>query len=215
MIFNLSNQQSIASQFLSELRDKKIQTDSMRFRINLRRLGNILAYELSKNLEYKAVEIETPLMKTNELQLDEQVVLVSVLRASLPFYQGFLDFFDKAENGFIGAYRQEGNKDDLEINLGYYASPNLEGKTLVIVDPMLATGKSFIKSLESLFINGKPRKIHIAAVVAAPEGLAYIKENLSIPHQVWIGALDQGLNEQAYILPGLGDAGDLAFGPKL
>ncbi len=187
----------------------------MRFRTNLRRLGNILAYELSKNLEYKAVEIETPLMKTNVLQLDEQVVLVSVLRASLPFYQGFLDFFDKAENGFIGAYRQEGNKDDLEINLGYYASPNLEGKTLVIVDPMLATGKSFIKSLESLFINVKPRKIHIAAVVAAPEGLAYIKENLSIPHQVWIGALDQGLNEQAYIIPGLGDAGDLAFGPKL
>ncbi|MBY5952117.1 MULTISPECIES: uracil phosphoribosyltransferase [Algoriphagus] len=214
-MFVLSETPSIASQFLSELRDRNIQTDSMRFRTNLRRLGNILAYELSKNLEYKAVEIETPLMKTNVLQLDEQVVLVSVLRASLPFYQGFLDFFDKAENGFIGAYRQEGNKDDLEINLGYYASPNLEGKTLVIVDPMLATGKSFIKSLESLFINGKPRKIHIAAVVAAPEGLAYIKENLSIPHQVWIGALDQGLNEQAYILPGLGDAGDLAFGPKL
>ncbi|WP_288372915.1 uracil phosphoribosyltransferase [uncultured Algoriphagus sp.] len=214
-MFVLSETPSIASQFLSELRDRNIQTDSMRFRTNLRRLGNILAYELSKNLEYKAVEIETPLMKTNVLQLDEQVVLVSVLRASLPFYQGFLDFFDKAENGFIGAYRKEGNKDDLEINLGYYASPNLEGKTLVIVDPMLATGKSFIKSLESLFINGKPRKIHIAAVVAAPEGLAYIKENLSIPHQVWIGALDQGLNEQAYILPGLGDAGDLAFGPKL
>lgn len=214
-MFVLSETPSIASQFLSELRDRNIQTDSMRFRTNLRRLGNILAYELSKNLEYKAVEIETPLMKTNVLQLDEKVVLVSVLRASLPFYQGFLDFFDKAENGFIGAYRQEGNKDDLEINLGYYASPSLEGKTLVIVDPMLATGKSFIKSLESLFINGKPRKIHIAAVVAAPEGLAYIKENLSIPHQVWIGALDQGLNEQAYILPGLGDAGDLAFGPKL
>jgi uracil phosphoribosyltransferase len=214
-MFVLSETPSIASQFLSELRDRNIQTDSMRFRTNLRRLGNILAYELSKNLEYKAVEIETPLMKTNVLQLDEQVVLVSVLRASLPFYQGFLDFFDKAENGFIGAYRQEGNKDDLEINLGYYASPNLEGKTLIIVDPMLATGKSFIKSLESLFINGKPWKIHIAAVVAAPEGLAYIKENLSIPHQVWIGALDQGLNEQAYILPGLGDAGDLAFGPKL
>ncbi|WP_289030380.1 uracil phosphoribosyltransferase [uncultured Algoriphagus sp.] len=214
-MFVLSETPSIASQFLSELRDRNIQTDSMRFRTNLRRLGNILAYELSKNLEYKAVEIETPLMKTNVLQLDEQVVLVSVLRASLPFYQGFLDFFDKAENGFIGAYRQEGNKDDLEINLGYYASPNLEGKTLVIVDPMLATGKSFIKSLESLFINVKPRKIHIAAVVAAPEGLAYIKENLSIPHQVWIGALDQGLNEQAYIIPGLGDAGDLAFGPKL
>ncbi|MCR9081567.1 MAG: uracil phosphoribosyltransferase [Cyclobacteriaceae bacterium] len=214
-MFVLSETPSIASQFLSELRDRNIQTDSMRFRTNLRRLGNILAYELSKNLEYKAVEIETPLMKTNVLQIDEQVVLVSVLRASLPFYQGFLDFFDKAENGFIGAYRQEGNKDDLEINLGYYASPDLEGKTLIIVDPMLATGKSFIKSLESLFINGKPRKIHIAAVVAAPEGLAYIKENLSIPHQVWIGALDQGLNEQAYILPGLGDAGDLAFGPKL
>ncbi|MDE0558721.1 uracil phosphoribosyltransferase [Algoriphagus sp. NF] len=214
-MFVLSETPSIASQFLSELRDRNIQTDSMRFRTNLRRLGNILAYELSKNLEYKAVEIETPLMKTNVLQLDEQVVLVSVLRASLPFYQGFLDFFDKAENGFIGAYRQEGNKDDLEINLGYYASPDLEGKTLIIIDPMLATGKSFIKSLESLFINGKPRKIHIAAVVAAPEGLAYIKENLSIPHQVWIGALDQGLNEQAYILPGLGDAGDLAFGPKL
>jgi uracil phosphoribosyltransferase len=214
-MFVLSETPSIASQFLSELRDRNIQTDSMRFRTNLRRLGNILAYELSKNLEYKAVEIETPLMKTNVLQLDEQVVLVSVLRASLPFYQGFLDFFDNAENGFIGAYRQEGNKDNLEIQLGYYASPSLEGKTLVIVDPMLATGKSFIKSLESLFINGKPRKIHIAAVVAAPEGLAYIKENLTIPHQVWIGALDQGLNEHAYILPGLGDAGDLAFGPKL
>ncbi|TFV96213.1 uracil phosphoribosyltransferase [Algoriphagus kandeliae] len=214
-MFVLANTPSIANQFLAELRDKTVQKDQLRFRTNLQRLGKILAYEISKTLSFKVHEIETPLMKTNVLHLDEKLVLVAVMRASLPFYQGFLDFFDSAENGFIGAFRAEESKDSIEVHLGYCASPSLEGKTLIFADPMLATGKSFITSIENLLKNGTPKKIHIACAVAAPEGIDYIKSNLSIPHQFWIGALDQGLNDHSYILPGLGDAGDLAFGPKL
>ncbi|NVJ86955.1 MAG: uracil phosphoribosyltransferase [Algoriphagus sp.] len=214
-MFVLADTPSIANQFLSELRDVNIQKDAMRFRLNLKRLGEILAYEISKNLNYKIESIQTPLIKTNALRLDEKIVLITVLRASLPFYQGFLEFFDSAENGFIGAFRSEESKESIEIHLGYCASPSIEGKTLILADPMLATGKSFISSIQSLLKNGTPKKIHIACAVAAPEGIKYIQENLSIPHQFWIGAVDNGLNEHSYILPGLGDAGDLAFGPKL
>jgi uracil phosphoribosyltransferase len=141
-------------------------------------------------------------------------VIVSVLRASLPFYQGFLNFFDKAESGFIGAFREEG-EGEIKINLGYHASPNLEGKTVILADPMLATGKSFIRSIETLLSHGQPEIIHIAAAFAAPEGINYIKGNLKVPFKFWLGAVDQSLNSKSYIVPGLGDAGDLAFGEKL
>lgn len=213
-MYILADTPSLASQFIRELRDQTVQTDPMRFRTNLRRIGNILAFELSKTLRYKPVAIQTPLMTTSGLQLDEQVVLLAVLRAALPFHQGFLDFFDQAENGFIGASREEGGPDP-EVNLSYCASPSISGKTIIFIDPMLATGNSVLKSLEALKKFGIPKFIHFASVVAAPEGIAHLEKHLDLPHQFWIGALDEKLNDKAYILPGLGDAGDLAFGSKL
>lgn len=186
----------------------------MRFRKNLERLGEILAYEISKSFNYSVAQIETPLAQTSATLPQENLVIFAVLRASLPFYQGFLNFFDQAGSGFIGAFRQEG-AGEITINLGYHASPNLEGKTVILADPMLATGKSFIRSIETLLEHGTPKIIHIAAAIAAPEGVSYIKENLKVPYKIWVGALDEKLNHQAYIVPGLGDAGDLAFGEKI
>ncbi|SDD73196.1 uracil phosphoribosyltransferase [Algoriphagus faecimaris] len=212
----LNSKPSIANKFIAEMRDPAIQKDRFRFRKNLERLGEILAYEISKTLKYQQTETSTPLGKASiELPVDE-LVLFSVLRASLPFYQGFLNFFDQAESGFIGAYREENkNQQEIHINLGYVASPSIENKVIILADPMLATGRSFIKSIQSISQHGKPKCIHIAAAVAAPEGIAYIKENMKLPHKIWIGALDEKLNSSSYIIPGLGDAGDLAFGPKL
>lgn len=213
-MFILTQNNSIANQFIAELRDVHMHSERMRFRKNLERLGEILAYEISKSLHFESKEIETPLKKTQMEVPQEQLVLVAVLRASLPFYQGFLNFFDQAESGFIGAFREEGAK-ELEINLGYHASPNLDGKTVILADPMLATGKSFIRSIEALLTHGTPKKIHIAAAFAAPEGINYLESNLKIPHSLWLGTLDEKLNDLNYIVPGLGDAGDLAFGEKL
>lgn len=213
-MFILTQNNSIANQFIAELRDIQVHSERMRFRKNLERLGEILAYEISKSLHFESKEIETPLKKTQMEVPKEQLVLVAVLRASLPFYQGFLNFFDQAESGFIGAFREEGAK-ELEINLGYHASPNLDRKTVILADPMLATGKSFIRSIEALLTHGTPKKIHIAAAFAAPEGINYLESNLKIPHSLWLGTLDEKLNDLNYIVPGLGDAGDLAFGEKL
>lgn len=213
-MFILTQNNSIANQFIAELRDIQVHSERMRFRKNLERLGEILAYEISKSLHFESKEIETPLKKTQMEVPQEQLVLVAVLRASLPFYQGFLNFFDQAESGFIGAFREEGAK-ELEINLGYHASPILDGKTVILADPMLATGKSFIRSIEALLTHGTPKKIHIAAAFAAPEGINYLESNLKIPHSLWLGTLDEKLNDLNYIVPGLGDAGDLAFGEKL
>lgn len=186
----------------------------MRFRKNLERLGEILAYEISKTMDYQSQEVETPLAKLNVEIPQHQPVIVAVLRASLPFYQGFLNFFDQAESGFIGAFREE-HADNISINLGYHASPDLTGKTLILADPMLATGKSFIKSIDTLLTHGTPKMIHIAAAFAAPEGIKFLESHLNLPYKIWLGALDERLNEHAYIVPGLGDAGDLAFGEKL
>lgn len=213
-MFILNQTPSIANQFLSELRDVRIHGERMRFRKNLERLGEILAYEISKSFDYSVEQIETPLAQTSVNLPQENLVIFAVLRASLPFYQGFLNFFDQAGSGFIGAFRQEG-EGEITINLGYHASPNLEGKTVILADPMLATGKSFIRSIETLLEHGTPKIIHIAAAIAAPEGVSYIKENLKVPYKIWVGALDEKLNHQAYIVPGLGDAGDLAFGEKI
>lgn len=213
-MFILSDQSSIANQFLSELRDKDIQKDRMRFRKNLERLGEVLAYEISKTLEFKTIAVETPLAKTTISVLSNPPVIVAILRASLPFYQGFLNFFDKSESGFIGAFRKE-EGEEISINLGYHASPDLSGKEVILADPMLATGKSLITSIETLLNHGRPKMIHIAAAFASPEGISYLESNLEIPYQIWLGALDEKLNSNFYIIPGLGDAGDLAFGEKL
>ena len=214
-MFILSETPSIANQFMAEMRDIRIQNDRMRFRKNLERLGEILAYEISKSLDYKAIEIETPLAKTIISTPGSQLVLISVLRASLPFYQGFLNFFDEAESGFIGAFRDENESGEIKINLGYHASPSLQGKVIILADPMLATGKSIIRTLDTILSHGIPSMIHIAALFAAPEGIKYIEENLQLPYKLWLGSVDEKLNHLSYIVPGLGDAGDLAFGEKL
>lgn len=200
---------------MAEMRDIRIQNDRMRFRKNLERLGEILAYEISKSLSYKTHEVATPLANAKILVPDSQVVLISVLRASLPFYQGFLNFFDDAESGFIGAFREENERGEIKINLGYLASPSLQGKVIVLADPMLATGKSIIRTIDTILSHGIPSMIHIAALFAAPEGIKYIEENLKLPYKLWFGSIDEKLNHLSYIVPGLGDAGDLAFGEKL
>ena len=200
---------------MAEMRDIRIQNDRLRFRKNLERLGEILAYEISKSLDYKVIEVETPLAKTIISTPDNQLVLISVLRASLPFYQGFLNFFDEAESGFIGAFRDENESGEIKINLGYHASPSLQGKVIILADPMLATGKSIIRTLDTILSHGIPSMIHIAALFAAPEGIKYIEETLKLPYKLWLGSIDEKLNQLSYIVPGLGDAGDLAFGKKL
>ncbi len=215
-MFILSNTPSAANQFLVELRDKQIQLDRMRFRKNLERLGELLAYEISKSFDFKKIEVETVLGTAKTEVIESNPVIISVLRASLPFYQGFLNILDQAESGFIGAFREEKSDGDIQIHLGYQASPSLEGKTIIIADPMLATGKSIIKTIDTILTNGTPKMIHIAAAFAAPEGIEYIQNNLKeIPFAFWLGTVDEKLNHLSYIVPGLGDAGDLAFGPKL
>ena len=214
-MFILSETPSIANQFMAEMRDIRVQNDRMRFRKNLERLGEILAYEISKTLDYKVIEVETPMAKTIISTPNSQLVLISVLRASLPFYQGFLNFFDEAESGFIGAFRDENEHGEIKINLGYHASPSLHGKVIILADPMLATGKSIIRTLDTILSHGIPSMIHIAALFAAPEGIKYIDENLKLPYKLWLGSVDEKLNNLSYIVPGLGDAGDLAFGEKL
>lgn len=216
-MFILNEQNTIANQFLAELRDINLQKDRARFRRNLERLGEIMAYEVSKGLSYSSLSIQTPLMQTEVKIPTEHPVLIAVLRAALPFYQGFLNIFDQSDSGFAGAYRKEADnkQEDLEIEFLYQATPSLENRTIIVVDPMLATGKSFIKTIQNLKSNGTPKMVHVVSVIASPEGVAYINQNLDIPFKIWTCALDQGLNEKYYILPGLGDAGDLCFGEKL
>lgn len=216
MIFILKDSNSVANHFLAEMRDVEIQKDGWRFRKNLERVGELLAYELSKELNYTPHTVQTPLGKSSTYLIDDELVLITILRAGVPFYQGFLNFFDKFPSGFIGAYRRaEGEEQDIEIQLDYVTTPHLDGKVLIIVDPMLATGKSLIRSLKELSKFGKPKFIHIASVISAPEGIEYVNNNMTGDYKIWTGAIDKRLNQKAYIVPGLGDVGDLAFGPKL
>jgi uracil phosphoribosyltransferase len=214
MVFNLSGKNSLANQFLLELRDSQVQKDRMRFRKNMERLGEIMAFEVSKQLQYVEKVIETPLGRINTHVLQRQPVLITVLRAGIPYFQGFLNFFDKADSGFIGAYRKEDDT-EITIELDYVATPLLEGREIIIVDPMLATGKSFVKTVNAILPHGKPAHIYLASVVAVPEGLKFVQENLDLPFSIWTCAVDEYLNEQFYIVPGLGDAGDLSYGVKL
>jgi uracil phosphoribosyltransferase len=214
MIFNLSSQNTIANQFISELRDKDIQLDRGKFRRNMKRLGQLMAYEISKKLDFKEQLVQGPLGGSNILLLAQHPVLLTVLRAGLPYLDGFLDYFDRSDCGFIGAYREEGS-DEILIHLDYVAVPVINERIVILVDPMLATGKSIIQSVETLLKRGQPSHIFIAALVAAPEGIHYIKENLNVPFSIYTCAIDENLNDQFYIVPGLGDAGDLSFGLKM
>ncbi len=214
MITVLNRQDSIANQYLLELRDQNIQRNRARFRKNVERLGELMAYELSKKFQYDPKKIETPLGISTVNILTENPVLITVLRAGLPYFAGFQNVFGEADCGFIGAYRKE-SEADIAINLDYLATPSLEGRTIILVDPMLATGKSIVKSVRALLKHGKPACVHIAALVAAPEGVEYVQQHLTLPYGIWTWALDEKLDERFYIVPGLGDAGDLSYGTKI
>ena len=212
----ISEQNSILNHFLTQLRDVHLQKDSMRFRKNIERIGEIMAYELSKNLEYKDIAVQTPLGIKHTTTIAENIVLCSILRAGLALHQGFMNFFDDAENGFVSAYRHHYNNDDeFDILVEYKATPTLTNKSLILIDPMLATGQSLVAVLKKLLVDYQPTQIHIAVVIAVPEGIKYLEENLPENCHLWVASLDEKLNEKNYIIPGLGDAGDLAYGNKL
>lgn len=206
---------SIFSSFMREIRDISIQKDSMRFRRNIERIGEIMAYELSKTLPFSSLSIETPLESKIVSTLIDQPVIATILRAGLPLHNGVLNYFDQAESCFISAYRKHESEEDFEVEIEYLSSPSLEGKTLILCDPMLATGSSMILAYKAALKNGTPKKVHILSVVAAPEGLKAVTEFFPKNTDVWIGEIDSHLNNKSYIVPGLGDAGDLTYGPKL
>ena len=215
-IHNLSENNSVLNTFISEMRDNKIQKDRMRFRRNIERIGEILGYEMSKTLRYHTATIETPLGQCKMNLLNNDIVLCSILRAGVPLHNGLLNYFDDAENAFISAYRHhKENPDSFEIVVEYLACPSLENKTLILADPMLATGQSMVSTFEALKPFGNPKNIHLVSVIGAQEGVDYVNKNFSDDTHLWIATIDQNLNEKGYIIPGLGDAGDLAFGEKL
>jgi len=215
-IHYISEQNSILNHFLTQIRDVNIQKDSMRFRKNIERIGEIMAYELSKTLEYKEISVQTPLGIKHTTTIADNVVLCSILRAGLALHTGFMDFFDDAENGFVSAYRHHYNNDDkFEILVEYQAAPSFQDKNLILIDPMLATGQSLVAVFNKLIVEETPKEIHIAVVIATPEGIQFLEENLPQNCHLWVAALDEKLNEKNYIIPGLGDAGDLAYGDKL
>ena len=215
-IHYISEKNSILNHFLTQLRDVNIQKDRMRFRKNIERSGEIMAYELSKNLDYKEISVQTPLGIKHTTTIADNVVLCSILRAGLALHQGFMNFFDDAENGFVSAYRHHYNNDDaFDILVEYQAAPSFDGKNLILIDPMLATGQSLVAVFNKLMTEEVPKEIHIAVVIAAPEGIQFLEENLPKNCHLWVAALDEKLNEKNYIVPGLGDAGDLAYGDKL
>jgi uracil phosphoribosyltransferase len=213
-MFILSENNTVAQNFMAELRDEEVQKDSMRFRRNLERIGEIFAYEISKSLRYTQKEIKTALGTKKTNVLASETVLTTILRAGLPLHQGLLNYFDKSENAFIGAYRGKHNaEEDFDIEMDYITAPSIQGKTLIISDPMIATGQSIEKSYHALLRYGLPERTHIVAAIASRVGIQFLQERIPQCH-LWIGDIDDELNTKSYIVPGLGDAGDLAFGIK-
>ena len=214
MIVNLSQQHSLISNWLGELRDVTIQSDRMRFRRNLERMGEVAAYEISKVLPFEEKEIQTPLGTAVHKVLKEYPVLATILRAGLPLHQGLLNYFDQSDNAFISAYRKHHKDGSFDISLDYVSCPELENRIVIISDPMLATGSSLVKTIHFLKDEGQPREIHIVAAIACTVGIEYVKrEEPSVT--IWCGDIDDELTAKGYIVPGLGDAGDLAYGPKM
>lgn len=218
-VINFAKQNTVINQYVAELRDVNVQNDRAKFRHNLARIGQFMAYELSKTLQYSEKDIQTPLAVAKASTPDDQIVLSTIFRAGLPFHQGFLDVFDKAGNAFVSAYRYYKDRDNKQvgIKIEYIASPDLTGKTLIIVDPMLATGGSLELSYQAFCTKGVPSTVHLCSVIAAQKGVDYIKKAFADYDNVtlWCAAIDPELNEHCYIVPGLGDAGDLAYGDKL
>lgn len=214
-IHNFAEHPSLVSQYLAEMRDTSLQTDRLRFRRNLERLGEIFAYEISRDMRYRKADVPTPLGVNAQCDiLDEQVVLATIFRAGVPFHQGFLRYFDNAENAFVSAYRKYKEKENFDICIEYLASPLLDGKTLVLCDPMLATGASMELSYRALLTKGLPSKVHIASVIASQKAVDYMASVMPDDSELWVGVIDPEINAHSYIVPGLGDAGDLAYGTK-
>jgi uracil phosphoribosyltransferase len=218
-VINLSEKPSLLNQYLKELRNVDVQKDSMRFRRNIEQIGEIMAVEISKDLTYAVEQVQTPLAVADMLVPQDQVVLGTLLRAGLPMHQGFLNMFDKAENAFISAYRKEtmGSQGEMQIEIvsEYLAAPSIEGKTLILVDPMLATGLSMEVAYKALLNHGTPKNVHVACLFGTPQAINYLSDNMPENTTLWCAVVDPVLNEKKYIVPGLGDAGDLCFGPKL
>jgi len=214
-VINLSEHNSLLNSFMKELRSKHIQQDPLRFRRNIERVGEICAYEMSKSFSYHAESVVTPLAETEVSTPDEQIVLATILRAGLPFHQGFLSYLDHAENAFISAYRQYTSETEFTIHTEYIASPSIEGKTLIICDPMLATGSSMEVAYRALLDKGNPGKVYLASVLATPGAIRFLESNMPQDVCLYTAAIDPVLNRHKYIVPGLGDAGDLAYGVKL
>jgi uracil phosphoribosyltransferase len=214
-INNLGERDSVFTQFIAEIRDAEIQKDSLRFRRNLERVGELMAYEISKELAFETREVATPLGVSRCRVLAEQPVLATILRAGLPLHRGLLNYFDRAENTFISAYRVHHNGDDeFEVEIEYLSSPGLEGKTVILCDPMLATGSSMVLAYKALLERGTPRQVHVVTVIASEQGVRQVRDQLPPDTTIWTGAIDAELTPRAYIVPGLGDAGDLAYGSK-
>lgn len=213
-LINLSNQNSLLQQYVSELRDVNLQKDRMRFRKNIERIGQIMAYEISKTMQWKTVEVTTPLGKHQSTRLVEQPVLATILRAGLSMHQGLLSFFDEADCAFISAYRKHTSDTEFDIVVEYLASPDINNKVVLLIDPMLATGQSIELTYKALLRYGKPKQLHVVSLIASKPGIDYLMDHLH-GHTLWIAAVDDALNEHGYIVPGLGDAGDLSFGEKM
>ena len=215
-VHNLGLTDSVFNQFMAELRDSVIQQDRLRFRRNLERIGEIMAYEISKTFEYDTVEVTTPLGIKEIRIMQEQPVIATILRAGLPFHNGMLNLLDQADSAFIAAYRKyDKNEEDSEIRVEYYSSPEIEDRVLILCDPLLATGESIVKTLHGLLDEMQPKCIHIVAAVASAEGLEYVKRKMSRkPVTIWVGSVDEELTARAYVVPGIGDVGDLAYGEK-
>jgi uracil phosphoribosyltransferase len=215
MVTQLSDVNSVANRFLAELRDVKVQKDPMRFRRNLERMGEVMAYEISKGLDYSEHDVRSPLGIAPVPLPDDIPVLATILRAGLPLHQGLLNYFDRADNAFVSAYRKHRKGEDgFDVEVEYLSSPSIDGRVLIISDPMLASGRSMTLVHRALMRRGKPKDVHIVSVIASTEGMEYVRKHLPSDTHYWIGAIDEEMTAEAYIVPGLGDAGDLAYGNK-
>jgi uracil phosphoribosyltransferase len=215
MIHNIGQQHSVFNSFVAELRDYEIQRDAMRFRRNLERIGEVMAYEISKKLPSHEQVITTPLGEQPMKLIKDQPVIATILRAGLPLHQGLLNYFDRADSAFVSAYRKHKNAEDYDIKVEYLAAPGIDKRDLIICDPMLATGNSMVMVYKAILSHGMPRSIHIVATVATQEAIDFVRRHLPDTAQIWVAAIDNELTAQSYIVPGLGDAGDLAFGQKI
>ncbi|MBK9421100.1 MAG: uracil phosphoribosyltransferase [Flavobacteriales bacterium] len=215
MVTEISKQNTVANRFLAEMRDLGIQKDAMRFRRNLERMGEVLAYEMSKTLDYTEEEVVSPLGEARMMLHADNPVLATILRAGIPLHQGMLNYFDRADNAFVSAYRKHRKGEDgFDVEVEYLSGPSIEDRVLVLNDPMLASGRSMVLVYKAMLRLGKPKAVHVVSVIASTEGVEYAKKHLPASTRYWLGAIDEEMTAEAYIVPGLGDAGDLAYGPK-